>query len=61
MTRWNRVKWAFTVVTVLVLTGITFSQEKQPQPTHRDVKYGPHARNVLDFWQARPAESKQRH
>jgi acetyl esterase/lipase len=27
-----------------------------PTPTHRDVKYGPHARNVLDFWQA---DSKQ--
>jgi acetyl esterase/lipase len=27
-----------------------------PPPTYRDVKYGPHARNVLDFWQA---ESKQ--
>jgi hypothetical protein len=22
------------------------------QPTHRDVHYGPHARNLLDFWQA---------
>jgi hypothetical protein len=27
-----------------------------PRPTHRDVRYGPHSRNVLDFWQA---ESKQ--
>jgi acetyl esterase/lipase len=24
-----------------------------PPPTHRDVKYGPHPRNVLDFWQAK--------
>jgi acetyl esterase/lipase len=24
-----------------------------PPPTHRDVKYGPHERNVLDFWQAK--------
>jgi acetyl esterase/lipase len=24
-----------------------------PPPTHRDVSYGPHPRNVLDFWQAR--------
>jgi acetyl esterase/lipase len=23
-----------------------------PRPTHRNVKYGPHQRNVLDFWQA---------
>jgi acetyl esterase/lipase len=27
-----------------------------PRPTQQDVKYGPHERNVLDFWQA---ESKQ--
>jgi len=27
-----------------------------PPPTHANVKYGPHDRNVLDFWQA---ESKQ--
>jgi acetyl esterase/lipase len=24
-----------------------------PKPTHAGVKYGPHARNVLDFWQTR--------
>ena len=24
-----------------------------PKPTHTGVKYGPHARNVLDFWQAK--------
>jgi acetyl esterase/lipase len=24
-----------------------------PPPTYRDVRYGPHQRNVLDFWQAR--------
>ena len=23
-----------------------------PPPTHADVQYGPHPRNVLDFWQA---------
>ncbi|HLN31705.1 MAG TPA: alpha/beta hydrolase fold domain-containing protein [Gemmataceae bacterium] len=32
------------------------AQARVPQPTHRDVHYGPHQRNVLDFWQA---ESKQ--
>jgi|GEM_PF-1191497 len=31
-------------------------QARVSQPTHRDVKYGPHERNVLDFWQA---DSKQ--
>jgi acetyl esterase/lipase len=24
-----------------------------PKPTHSEVKYGPHERNVLDFWQAK--------
>jgi acetyl esterase/lipase len=24
-----------------------------PAPTHRDVRYGPHERNILDFWQAK--------
>src|SRR5262249_34910459 len=28
----------------------------RPAPTHQDVKYGPHERNILDFWQA---ESKE--
>jgi acetyl esterase/lipase len=23
-----------------------------PKPTHAEVRYGPHERNVLDFWQA---------
>jgi acetyl esterase/lipase len=43
---------------LFLLTGTAFAQEEQalqaqrPDPTHRDVKYGPHERNVLDFWQA---------
>jgi len=28
----------------------------RPAPTHADVKYGPHERNVLDFWQAESEE-----
>src|SRR5262249_26707054 len=31
-------------------------QARVPSPTHRNVHYGPHPRNVLDFWQA---ESRQ--
>lgn len=27
--------------------------QSAPKPTHENVKYGPHERNVLDFWQAR--------
>ena len=29
--------------------------DRQPRPTFADVKYGPHERNTLDFWQA-PSE-----
>lgn len=44
-------------IAVFVLLGLVapvFSQAKReaPAPTHKDVKYGPHERNVLDFWQA---------
>jgi acetyl esterase/lipase len=43
---------------MLTLAAGAHSQEKAhpdkgPQPTHRDVRYGPHARNLLDFWQAK--------
>ncbi len=27
-----------------------------PTPTYENVKYGPHERNVLDFWQAKSAQ-----
>ncbi len=30
--------------------------EKRPKATFADVKYGPHERNVLDFWQAKSAK-----
>src|SRR5258708_2665046 len=28
-------------------------QAKRPTPTYENVKYGPHERNALDFWQAK--------
>jgi acetyl esterase len=31
----------------------TQPQAKPPMPTYENVKYGPHERNVLDFWQAK--------
>lgn len=39
---------------------LAWSQEKPklPDPTHADVKYGPHERNVLDFYQAKSVEGK---
>jgi acetyl esterase/lipase len=53
--------WTAGILALLLLADGVYAQEKAqqrrvPQPTHRDVSYGPHARNVLDFWQA---ESKQ--
>jgi acetyl esterase/lipase len=56
------VRVSVTLLTALILTAGASSQDKSqpqtklPQPTHPDVKYGPHERNVLDFWQA---DSKQ--
>jgi acetyl esterase/lipase len=48
------------VLSVAMLTfGVTAGtlsaaeESKQPSPTHADVKYGPHARNVLDVWRAK--------
>ncbi len=42
----------------LLATGLLPAQEKAPErpkpaPTFANVAYGPHERNVLDFWQAR--------
>ncbi len=36
------------------LVGTVFAADEKPQlaPTFADVSYGPHARNVLDFWKA---------
>jgi hypothetical protein len=51
---------SFCAVLTLVAWGLTapdYGQAqpgpKLPAPTQQDVKYGPHQRNVLDFWQAR--------
>jgi hypothetical protein len=49
-------KLLISVLGVLILTSTAASQEKGKAPTQRDVKYGPHARNVLDFWQAEAKE-----
>ncbi len=37
---------------LLALPGL-LSAAEEPKPTHVNVSYGPHARNVLDFWQAK--------
>lgn len=41
------------LITLVTATGVFVAGEPQPRaPTHADVSYGPHAMNVLDFWQA---------
>src|SRR5687767_14483102 len=38
----------------LLSLGCAVAQERppMPEPTYAEVKYGPHERNVLDFWKA---------
>jgi acetyl esterase len=53
--------WSAFLLSLAVASGTFAQQAKQsaaqaPPPIHADVHYGPHERNVLDFWQA---ESKQ--
>ncbi|MDA0658687.1 MAG: alpha/beta hydrolase, partial [Planctomycetota bacterium] len=48
--------WIVSLVVFLRAAGgsvvLIAEMPEEPTPTHRDVPYGPHARNVLDFWQA---------
>lgn len=43
------------VVSLVALSSTLFAADPPPQiaPTHANVSYGPHERNVLDFWQAK--------
>lgn len=50
---------ALAFLAVVVCTGSAFAadqdkpaKEKEKQPTHADVSYGPYKMDVLDFWQA---------
>ncbi len=48
-------KQAIASAILLTLAGLpAFAQERRP--THEDVKYGPHMRNVMDVWLARSDE-----
>jgi len=43
----------FAVAVATLATSVCLAQNKdKPSPTSRNVSYGPHERNVLDFWQA---------
>ncbi|MEQ9411232.1 MAG: alpha/beta hydrolase [Fuerstiella sp.] len=44
------------VLGMIVASGTVQGQQSKVRPTQRDVAYGPHERNVLDFYQADSAE-----
>lgn len=48
---------AFLCTTLAAFAAL--AAEGAPTPTHADVRYGPHARNVLDFWAAPTASAEQ--
>lgn len=44
------------LITLVTIAGALFAADEKPAPlppTHAEVSYGPHPRNVLDFWQAK--------
>ncbi len=43
--------WGIIVILTAATTGV-YAQQKGTPPTFENVAYGPHERNVLDFWQA---------
>lgn len=44
-------KQALAFSILLLLSGTAIAQDRRP--THENVKYGPHARNVMDVWLAK--------
>ena len=44
-------KRAFVLSILLASAGAALAQDRRP--THENVKYGPHARNVMDVWLAK--------
>ena len=48
---------AFVVLLSFCTIRPALAVEKRPAPTHANVRYGPHERNVLDFWQAKSKQA----
>ena len=43
----------FVLLAALLLVTLAHAQEAgKPEPTHKNISYGPYERNVLDFWKA---------
>lgn len=47
-----RSRCAAVLVALLSTAVLVSAQQNKPEPTRGDVSYGPHERNVVDFWQA---------
>jgi acetyl esterase len=55
MAKLQRITLFLTLSTILLCCTTTFAQQQRPQrpkPTHANVSYGAHERNVVDFYQA---------
>jgi acetyl esterase/lipase len=56
-TRFNRAMKKNLLITALLISMPSLHAEEYaagvPKPSHAEVSYGPHERNVLDFWQAK--------
>ena len=49
----HRREEAWGMILVILLASPLHAQSgAKPEPTHTDIRYGPHERNVLDFWKA---------
>jgi len=44
-------RW-ISIAAISFVVAMVFAQTKLPPPTHSDVVYGPHSRNIMDIWLA---------
>lgn len=52
-----RLSVVFTCAIAFPVAPLCLAQDRdKPAPTYKDVSYGPHERNVLDFWQSKSDE-----
>ncbi len=48
----NRFAWTFVFILFITIPLSHGQKRNQPEPTHKDVSYGPHERQKLDLWLA---------
>ena len=49
----RRLTCASLLLALVFSVAPTWAQDAKPEPTHKNVKYGPHERNVFDYYQAK--------